>query len=124
MQRLSAALRRGYSFKDAGEGVKDVLIGRDGWPFAVPLIQENKRWKFDTDSGIEEVQDRRVGRNELDAIATCHYCVAAQQLYFQMNPGHDTVPTYATHWPARPANGTGSTGRPRTAKCSRRSVRW
>jgi len=113
MQRLSAALQRGYQFQDAGEGEKTVLIGHRGWPFPVPLVSEGQRWRFDTDAGIEEVMNRRVGKNELDAIATCRYYAAAQELYHQMDPDHARAQAYANrlastqgkrdglYWPAK-----------------------
>lgn len=96
MQRLAAALQRGYRFEDDGENEKDLLIGRDGWLFPAPLVKEGDAWRFDTDEGIEEVMDRRVGRNEINAIATSHYYVAAQELYHEMNPDKDDPPTYAS----------------------------
>ena len=107
MQRLSAALQRGYQFQDAGDGAKNLLIGHRGWPFPVPLVSEDKRWRFDTDAGIEEVMDRRVGKNELDTIATCRYYAAAQELYHQMNPDHTRVQTYAARLASTPGKRDG-----------------
>lgn len=95
LQRLSAALQRGYRLADDEGGGKKLLIGPDSWEFPAPLVEENGRWRFDTEAGIEEVMDRRVGRNELDAIATSKYYVTAQELYRRMNPDHDAQPAYA-----------------------------
>lgn len=107
VQRLSAALQRGYRLADVEEGVKDVLIGPDAWLFPAPLVEDDQRWRFDTEAGIEEVMDRRVGRNELDAIATCRYVVAAQEHYYQLDPDGDGVQSYASRLPSTPGKKDG-----------------
>lgn len=43
-------------------------VGKDDWPFPIPLIKEDKGWYFDTDAGKEEILNRRIGRNELSTI--------------------------------------------------------
>ena len=43
-------------------------VGKDAWPFPIPLVKESAGWRFDTEEGKEEIINRRVGRNELDAI--------------------------------------------------------
>lgn len=106
-QRMAAALQRGYRLEDVAGGGKRILIGPDAWEFPVPLVMEGKQWKFDTAEGIEEVIDRRVGRNELDAIATCGYYVAAQELYFQLDPDKDSVHCYAQRVPSTPGKRDG-----------------
>lgn len=107
MQRLSAALQRGYQLKDNDDGGKDLLIGTKGWLFPAPLVKDGGQWKFDTDAGIEEVMDRRVGKNELDAIATLKYGAAAQQLYYDMNPDKGTVREYAHRLASTPGKHDG-----------------
>ena len=107
MQRLSAALQRGYRLEDSAQGGKTLLIGPDEWPFPVPLVQQSGRWSFDTAAGIEAVLDRRVGRNELNAIATSHYLVAAQKLYYQSDPDHDGTPAYAPRMVSTPGKRDG-----------------
>ena len=69
-------------------------IGKDDYPFPVPLIRENGQWRFDSASGRQEILARRVGANELSAIEICHGYVEAQFEYAQ---AHRTkgVPEYA-----------------------------
>jgi hypothetical protein len=69
---------------------KTLVIGNEDWPFPVPLVKDAKGWRFDTAAGKEEVIDRRIGRNELAAIGTCHTYVSAQRRYAQQ--GHDGKP--------------------------------
>jgi hypothetical protein len=58
-----------------------LLVGKDDWPFPVPLVKKGQKWFFDSDAGHEELVYRRVGSNELDAIEICRGYVEAQQDY-------------------------------------------
>jgi hypothetical protein len=56
-------------------------IGRAGTPFAIPLVKEGAQWRFDTAAGKDELINRRIGRNELMAIAGARAYVDAQEEY-------------------------------------------
>ena len=56
-------------------------IGEDNWPFAIPIVKVGSKWSFDTRAGREELLFRRIGENELNAIAICHGYVEAQHDY-------------------------------------------
>ena len=43
-------------------------IGKDGWPFPIPLVKDASGWRFDTAAGKEEILNRRIGANELNAM--------------------------------------------------------
>ncbi len=58
-----------------------LIIGPEDWPFPIPLVRKGSSWQFDTAAGREEILDRRIGRNELDAIQVCLAYVDAQQEY-------------------------------------------
>lgn len=58
-----------------------LLIGNDDWPLPVPIIKHGGRWHFDSQAGRTEILDRRIGRNELDAIAICRGYAEAQKEY-------------------------------------------
>jgi hypothetical protein len=62
-------------------GTMILVIGDQDWPFPVPLVQEDQRWRFHAGMGALEVRARRVGANELDAIEICAGYVEAQQAY-------------------------------------------
>jgi Protein of unknown function (DUF2950) len=72
-----------------------ILIGNDGYPFAIPLVETGGKWKWDTAEGRYEVLIRRVGSNELDTIAVCRGFVEAQFSYAVMDPDKTGVPQYA-----------------------------
>ena len=67
---------------DAAGNTATLEIGRDAWPFPVPLVKDLRgRWAFDTEAGAQEIIDRRVGRNELSTIETCRAICDAQREY-------------------------------------------
>jgi len=72
-----------------------ILVGKDDWPFAVPLVRTNGKWHFDTPAGIQELTYRRVGGNELDAIEICHGFVEAQEEYALQKHDGSVVNQYA-----------------------------
>src|SRR5580704_1214641 len=73
-----------------------ITVGKDNWPTPVPLVQRDEKWLFDTKAGLEEVINRRVGENELSAIATCRaYAVAQWEYYTEGDWDHDSVAEYA-----------------------------
>lgn len=106
-----AAMSEGWRLVD-DQNRKVLVVGREAWPFPVPLVKDGSQWRFDTAAGKEEIIARRIGRNELAAIRTCHTYVAAQRLYaarahdgnpagayavtFRSDPGREN----GLYWPA------------------------
>jgi len=70
-------------------------VGKDRWPFPIPIVKEGAGWRFDTKEGREEVINRRVGRNELDVIQVCLAYVDAQLEYYRRNPLKEPLLHYA-----------------------------
>ena len=74
--------------KDANRAF--LVIGKEDWPFPVPIVKRNNQWVFDAKAGREEILNRRIGRNELDAIQICHGYVEAQHEYaLEKRQGYD-----------------------------------
>jgi len=74
-----------------------LLVGNGDWPFPVPIVKRGNGWQFDAAAGLQEIENRRIGRNELDAIEFCRGYVEAQYEYaFQPRDGYD-VNQYAQH---------------------------
>ena len=72
-----------------------LLVGKEEWPFPVPIVKKGNKWLFDGKSGLQELLYRRIGANELDAIQICHGYVEAQYEYaMQPREGFD-VSQYA-----------------------------
>jgi hypothetical protein len=56
-------------------------IGDQNWPMPIPLVHRNGAWQFDTAAGKEEVLNRRIGEDEINAIGVCRVYVFAQREY-------------------------------------------
>ena len=72
-------------------------IGKEGWPFPIPLVKDKGGWRFDTAAGKEEVLNRRIGDNELSAIQASLAYVDAQREYYLRDPDGDALLHYARH---------------------------
>ena len=67
-----------------------LLVGEEDWPFPVPLVKSGNKWYFDAKAGSQELLYRRIGNNELDAIAISRGYVEAQNDYaLQKREGYD-----------------------------------
>ena len=58
-----------------------LTVGNDDFPVPIPIVKQKGKWVFDTKSGRQEILNRRIGTNELDAIAICRGFVEAQHEY-------------------------------------------
>ena len=67
-----------------------LLVGDEDWPFPVPLVKKGEQWFFDSKAGRQELLYRRIGADELDAIAICRGYVEAQHEYaLQPHEGYE-----------------------------------
>jgi hypothetical protein len=82
-------------------------LGADAWPFPIPLVKADGQWRFDTEAGRQEVLDRRVGGNELGALAVCRAYVAAQREYAAKDRNGDDVLEYAQRLRSTPGQHDG-----------------
>lgn len=99
-------------FRDNDGNSVTMVIGAEAWPFPVPIVKTEKGWQFDSDTGIQEIVQRRIGENELTVIDSMNAYLAAQRQYaavprdgtevrqfarkFQSSPGKMD----GLHWPA------------------------
>ena len=72
-----------------------ITVGNDDFPLPIPIVKQKGKWTFDTKVGREEILNRRIGTNELDAIAICRGFVEAQQEYAQEKHDESKVNQYA-----------------------------
>jgi hypothetical protein len=75
---------------------KVLQLGEKLWPFPFPLVKDKDgKWAFDTTAGLEEIVNRRVGENELQAINTMREYIDAQREYATQDRDDDGVLEYA-----------------------------
>ncbi len=65
------------------------------WPFPIPLVKAAGGWQFDTEAGLEELLNRRIGRNELDVLQVMKVYVEAQREYASRDRDSDEVLEFA-----------------------------
>jgi hypothetical protein len=70
-------------------------VGNGDWPFPIPIVKKGECWLFDTMAGREEILNRRIGRNELNAIQVCLAIVDAQREYVLKDRDGDKLLEYA-----------------------------
>ena len=80
-ERVYQAAQKALILRKDAEDRVVLVIGPDAWPFPIPLVRSGTDWRFNTAEGIEEIVNRRIGANELRAIAVCRDYLAAQRQY-------------------------------------------
>jgi hypothetical protein len=82
-QEFSQLVQRKHKLEQStlNMNVMILTVGDEDWPFPVPLVRTNGKWRFDTTEGKVEMRARRIGANELDAIEICSGYVEAQKAY-------------------------------------------
>jgi len=88
--RVQQYIREKIAFEEHGADTRIALLGKDAWPFPIPLVRADGAWRFDVEAGVEEIANRRIGRNELSTLATLHAYVDAQREY--ASEGRDGAP--------------------------------
>ena len=93
-----AAYDEEHKLDGDGDRKATLIVGKDEWPFPIPLVRDRARWHFDTKAGAEEILNRRIGRNELSVIEVCRAYVEAQREYAAKKLGPGGTAEYAQHF--------------------------
>ena len=90
------------------DGEKFVLIiGKNDWPFPIPIVARGNSWIFDTLSGKQEILDRRIGRNEINTIQVLLAIVDAEREYAMEDRNSDGLLEYARKFNSEPGKKDG-----------------
>ena len=90
-----------------GESTRILVVGNEAWPMPIPLVKSSAGWTFDTAAGMDEIINRRIGRNELSAIQTCLAAGDAQREYYRADRDGDGVLEYAQAFRSTPGQEDG-----------------
>jgi hypothetical protein len=92
----------------AAEGENTILIvGKQDWPFPIPLVKKGESWVFDTEKGKEEILNRRIGENELNTIQAMLAVVDAQREYALKDRDKNALAEYAQKFVSDPGKKNG-----------------
>lgn len=100
--RFLAAFGEAHEIVFRGDDLATLVIGDTQWPFPIPVVKRGERWQFDTLAGQQEILNRRIGANELDAIEVCRAYVDAQREYASMDRNGDGFLEYAQNLISQP----------------------
>jgi hypothetical protein len=89
-EEFLAAYAAKHSLVEESPGTMTLIVGENDWPAPIPIVQRDGRWLLDGQAGADEIIYRRVGANELGAIAVARGFVDAQNEYAAS--GHDGDP--------------------------------
>lgn len=90
------------------EGENTILIvGKQDWPFPIPIVKKGQSWIFDTEKGKQEILNRRIGENELFTIQAMLAVVDAQCEYALKDRNRSGLLEYATKFISDPGKKNG-----------------
>ena len=93
--RFVAAANTSLELRPDGEGRRIAYVGPRAWPLPIPIVFTEGAWRFDTEEGIDELTNQRIGGNELRTIDTMRAYVDAQNEYASADRDGDEVLEYA-----------------------------
>jgi hypothetical protein len=94
-ERFVKAYEEANKLEKSGDAKVVLSTGKDNWPFPIPVVKDAAGWHFDTKAGLEEILNRRIGRNELSVIQVVQAYVDAQREYYLRNPQNAKLLQYA-----------------------------
>jgi len=95
VERFERGLAEFKSLEQETPDRYSLVVGAVGWPFPIPIVRVGDLWQFDGKAGVEELRNRLVGANELNAIAVMDAYAEAQRKYALDDHDGDGVLEYA-----------------------------
>jgi len=102
LEHFAQRLTEGHKLVNKDENTIAISIGKDDYPFAIPLAKKDNKWFFDTEAGKEEILNRRIGHNELEALEVCRAYVQAQRDYSLRDCAGEGTMEYAQRFKSAP----------------------
>jgi len=97
----------GHEIVFEGEDRAVLQLGRDEYPYPIPIVKKGKGWRFDPSEGHEDLLSRRISKAELSALDVLLAYVAAQRDYFRQDHDGDGVLEYARRFRSSPGKHDG-----------------
>jgi hypothetical protein len=101
-----AAYEEKNRLANEGESVT-LIVGKNDWPFPIPVVKKGNVWVFDTAKGKEEILNRRIGENELNTIQVMLAVVDAQREYALKDRDKNSLLEYAVKFISDPKKRNG-----------------
>jgi hypothetical protein len=99
--------KEGYELMAESETRAVLQLGKDEYPYPIPIVKEGERWRFDPKEGLEDLLSRRISKAELSALNLMVACVDAQREYYRQDHDGDGVFEYARKFRSSPGQHDG-----------------
>lgn len=106
-EKFAAAARESAKIETQGDDRAILSVGKDDWPLPIPIVKRGNGWTFDAKAGEQEILNRRIGTNELDAIEVARAYVDAQTDYATKDRNNDGFIEYAQKFVSSPGKHDG-----------------
>ena len=107
VERFLSLYDASHRIQPEQDDASTLIVGDDAWPFPVPIVKSGSGYVFDTETGKDEILNRRIGRNELSAEQVCLAIADAQREYVRMRPMGGELPEYAQKLASDPGTKNG-----------------
>jgi hypothetical protein len=107
LKTFSTALAQTNHLVRSSDNLVILEVGDDLWPFPVPIAKNGGGWYFDTETGTDELLNRRIGNNELATLPVMRAYVDAQREYASTDHDGDDVLEYAQRLVSSPGKEDG-----------------
>ena len=84
-----------------------LVVGNEEWPMPIPAVLQKGAWHLDSAAGLDEILNRRIGRNELSVIEVCQAYVNAQRQFASIDRDNNRYIEYAQKFQSSPGKHDG-----------------
>ena len=107
LAKFAEGADRRLALVEEAEDVRIVSVGWRAYEFPVPIVRGDTGWYFDGEAGLDELQARRIGWNELIAMSILEDFVEAQREYVTKPRDDSAVRQYARRFLSTPGKRDG-----------------
>ena len=97
----------GHAVLFEGDDRAVLQLGRDEYPYPIPIVKKGKGWRFDPSEGHEDLLSRRISKAELSALDVVVAYVVAQREYLREDHNGDGILEYAQRFSSSPGKQDG-----------------
>ena len=94
--------RERHEVVSEGDDRAVLQIGREEYPYPIPIVKRAEKWSFDPDEGHQDLLSRRISKAELSALDVMLIYVDAQREFGSKDQNGDGVLEYAQKFRSSP----------------------
>ena len=106
-QVVAAAMAEQWWLEGSDSASRTLVMGNESWPFPIPIVRANGAWRFDTESGRQELLYRHIGANETAVMGVARAFVDAQREYASAGRDGNPKGIYAQRFVSTPGRHDG-----------------